>query len=38
MDWSGDQFMCSQEYYYGVYFPGCEAMREINKNNTQVSV
>ena len=30
MDLGNELFICSQEVYFGVYFPSCEAMREIN--------
>ena len=30
MDLGNKLFICSQEVYFGVYFPSCEAMREIN--------
>ena len=30
MGWSGELFMSSGERYFGVYFPSCEATREIN--------
>ena len=35
---SDELFQRSREGYFGVYFPSCEATREINiKNNTRVS-
>ena len=34
---SEELFERSREGYFGVYFPSCEAMREINIKNTWVS-
>ena len=34
---SDELFLCSLEYYFGVYFPRCFATREINAKITLVS-